>query len=66
MEVIASKAFSAFDGIVIHGFEYGVDADKVIFRIKSTGRRWDVSINARFTMETMGTCISVFVGGVSI
>ena len=38
MEVIASKAFSAFDGIVIHGFEYGVDADKVIFFVSSKRR----------------------------
>ena len=37
MEVIASKAFSAFDGIVIHGFEYGVDADKVIFSYQVNG-----------------------------
>ena len=37
MEVIASKAFSAFDGIVIHGFEYGVNADKVIFSYQVNG-----------------------------
>ena len=37
MEVIASKAFSAFDGIVIHGFEYGVDADKVLFSYQVNG-----------------------------
>ena len=30
MENIAYKSFNAFSGIVIHGFEYGIDS-KVIF-----------------------------------
>ena len=37
MENIAYKAFSAFDGIVVHGVEYGID-DKVIFSYQYDGK----------------------------
>ena len=40
MENIAYKAFSAFDGIVIHGFEYGAGfsfEDKIIFSYQVNG-----------------------------
>lgn len=37
-QVIAVKAFSAFDGIAIHKFEYGID-DHVIFSYECNGQR---------------------------
>lgn len=41
MENIAYKAFSAFDGIIIHGieygFEYGID-DKIVFSYQIDGK----------------------------
>ena len=37
METIAYKAFSAFDGIVIHSIEYGID-DKIIYSHQIDGR----------------------------
>lgn len=37
METIATKAFSAFDGIIIHGIEYGIE-DKVIFSYQYNGK----------------------------
>ena len=36
MENIAYKAFSAFDGIIIHGIEYGIE-DRVIQSYQITG-----------------------------
>lgn len=37
-QVIATKAFSAFDGVVIHEFEYGIE-DHVIFSYECNGQR---------------------------
>ena len=37
MKNIAYKSFSAFDGIVIHGVEYGID-DKIIFSYQIDGK----------------------------
>ena len=37
MKNIAYKAFTAFDGIVIHGIEYDID-DKVIFSYQQDGQ----------------------------
>ena len=37
MENIAYKSFSAFDGIVIHGVEYGIE-DKVVFSYQLDGQ----------------------------
>lgn len=37
MENIAYKSFSAFDGIVIHGVEYGIE-DKVVFSYQLDGK----------------------------
>ena len=37
MENIAYKDFSAFDGIVIHSIEYGID-DKIIFSYQIDGK----------------------------
>lgn len=37
MENIAYKAFSAFDGIVIHGIKYGIN-DKIIFSYQIDGK----------------------------
>ena len=37
-QVIAAKAFSVFDGIAIHGIEYGID-DHVIFSHECDGQR---------------------------
>ena len=36
MENIAYKSFSAFDGIIIHGVEYGIE-DKVVFSYQLDG-----------------------------
>ena len=36
MENIAYKAFSAFDGIIIHGIEYGIE-DKIVFSYQVNG-----------------------------
>ena len=37
-QVIAAKAFSAFDGIAIHGIEYGIE-DYIIFSHECNGQR---------------------------
>ena len=37
MENIAYKAFTAFDGIVVHGIEYGIE-DKIIFSYQHDGK----------------------------
>ena len=40
MENIAYKSFSAFDGIIIHGIEYGADfsfEDKIVFSYQVHG-----------------------------
>ena len=37
METIAYKVFSAFDGIVIHGIEYGIE-DRVIYSYQIDGK----------------------------
>ena len=36
MENIAYKAFSAFDGIIIHGIEYGIK-DRVVYSYQVNG-----------------------------
>lgn len=37
-QIIAAKAFTAFDGIAIHGIEYGIE-DHVIFSHEYNGQR---------------------------
>ena len=37
MENIAYKSFSAFDGIIIHGIEYGIE-DKIVFSYQCDGK----------------------------
>ena len=37
MKNIAYKAFTAFDGIMIHGVEYGIE-DKIVFSYQCDGK----------------------------
>lgn len=37
-QVVAAKAFTAFDGIAIHGIEYGIE-DHVIFSHECNGQQ---------------------------
>ena len=37
MENIAYKAFTAFNGIMIHGIEYGIE-DKIVFSYQCDGK----------------------------